>query len=42
MKYFQVSTPLVVSLNDPLIELDDGEPEIIYESGELALPPSEV
>ena len=42
VKYFQVSVPLVVSLNDPLIELDDGEPEIIYESGELALPPSEV
>lgn len=42
VKYFQVSVPLVVSLDDPLIELDDGEPEIIYESGELALPPSEV
>ena len=42
VKYFQVATPLVVALNDPLIELDDGEPQIIYESGELALLPSEI
>ena len=42
VEYFQVATPLVVSLNDPLIELDDGEPQIIYESGELALLPSEI
>ena len=42
VKYFQVSIPLVVTLNDPLIDLDDGEPQIIYEAGELALPPSEV
>ena len=42
VEYFQVATPLVVTLNDPLIELDDGEPQIIYESGELALPPSEI
>lgn len=40
--FFEVAVPLAVSLNDPLIELDDGEPRIVYESGQLALSPSEV
>ncbi len=40
--FFEVANPLTVSLNDPLIELDDGEPKIVYESGQLALSPSEV
>ena len=40
--FFEVAVPLAVSLNDPLIELDDGEPRIVYESGQLLLSPSEV
>ena len=42
MDYFEVAAPLTVSLNDPLIELDDGEPKIVYESGQLPLSPSEI
>ncbi len=40
--FFEVAAPLAVSLNDPLIELYNGEPRIVYESGQLALSPSEV
>ena len=40
--FFEVAVPLAVSLNDPLIELYNGEPRIVYESGQLVLSPSEV
>ena len=40
--YFDVATPLTVSLNDPLIELDDGQPKVVFESGQLVLSPSDV
>ena len=40
--YFELVAPLTVSLNDPLIELDDGQPKVVYESGQLVLGPSDV
>ena len=40
--YFGVAGPLTVILNDPLLELTDGEPKVIYESGELSLASSRV
>ena len=40
--YFEVATPLTVLLNDPLIELDDGQPKVVYESGQLVLSSSDV
>ncbi len=42
LDYFELATPLTVLVNDPLIELDDGQPNVAYESGQLVLSPSEV
>ena len=40
--YFEVAAPLTVSLNDPLIELDDGQSKVVFDSGQLVLSPSNI